>query len=230
VRLHRRPSAAAAAYAAAPVAAGSTPWREAAYCVVDLELSGLDPKRHEILSWAAVCIDGGRVTCRTAAEGLVHPRRDVPPESVCIHGLRAPDLATAPSLAEATDALLAAMTGRVLIAHASWVEESFLGPALRARGVRLRRPVLDTCALGRLWLCGTDGSAPPAVSLGMLAARLGLPEHRPHRASGDALTTAQVFVALATLLEEAGPETVGTLALAPERLAVGALCDGPTHA
>jgi DNA polymerase-3 subunit epsilon len=224
VRLQRPASEAAAAYASARVARASTPWREAAYCVVDLELSGLDPKRHEILSWAAVCVDEGRVTCRTAAEGLVHPTQAVPPESVCIHGLREPDLAAAPSLAEATDALLDAATGRVLVAHASWVEESFLRPALRARGVRLRRPVLDTCALGRLWLSQVDGSAPPAVPLGVLADRLGLPEHRPHRASGDALTTAQVFVALASLLEEAGPETVRSLAAARERLQVTALC------
>ena len=44
--------------------------------------------------------------------------------------------------------------------------------------------------------------------------------HRPHQASGDALTTAQAFVALATLLEGLGPETVGTLAAARHRLGV----------
>jgi DNA polymerase III epsilon subunit-like protein len=40
---------------------------------------------------------------------------------------------------------------------------------------------------------------------------LGLPVHRPHHADGDALTTAQAFIALATHLEVFKPQTVGSL-------------------
>jgi DNA polymerase III subunit epsilon len=210
----------ARAYRDAPRTPRGTPWREASFCVVDLELTGLDPRRHEIVSWGAVCIDGGRVVCGSAAEGLVRPLRGVPAEAVRVHGLRTADLADAPPLHEALDELLAVMAGRVLVAHAAWVERAFLGRALRASGVRLRSPVLDTCALGRLWLAGTGARPPATLSLAGLATALGLPSHRPHEASGDALTTAQVFVALATLLEGAGPETVGTLAAAAARLRV----------
>ncbi|MBM7805197.1 DNA polymerase-3 subunit epsilon [Geodermatophilus bullaregiensis] len=219
--LARRPAGAAArAYRDAARVPAGTPWREASFCVVDLELTGLDPRRHEIVSWGAVCVEGGRVVCGTAAEGLVRPERGVPEESVRVHGLRPADLAGAPSLPEAVDGLLEVMTGRVLVAHAAWVERGFLGRALAARGMRLRTPVLDTCALGRLWLAGTGTTPPAVVSLAGLAEALGLPSHRPHEASGDALTTAQVFVALATLLEDGGAETVGTLAGAEARLRV----------
>ena len=38
-----------------------------------------------------------------------------------------------------------------------------------------------------------------------------LPAHRPHTADGDALTTAQVFLALATHLDALEPQTVGSL-------------------
>ena len=38
-----------------------TPWREAGYAVVDLETTGLDPKQDEIISFAAVPIDAGRI-------------------------------------------------------------------------------------------------------------------------------------------------------------------------
>ena len=45
-----------------------------------------------------------------------------------------------------------------------------------------------------------------------LARSLGLPVHRPHHADGDALTTAQAFIALATHLEAfESPPTVGSL-------------------
>ena len=213
-------SEAARAYRDAARVAPGTAWREASFCVVDLELTGLDPRRHEIVSWGAVCVEGGRVVCGTAAEGLARPERGVPAESIRVHGLRPADLAEAPPLPEAVDSLLPVMTGRVLVAHAAWIERGFLGRALRARGVRLRTPVVDTCALGRLWLARTGRTPPPVVSLEGLAAALGVPSHRPHEASGDAFTTAQVFVALATLLEAAGPETVNTLAAASSRLSV----------
>ena len=44
-----------------------------------------------------------------------------------------------------------------------------------------------------------------------LARVAGLPVHRPHHADGDALTTAQAFIALATHLEAFETQTVGSL-------------------
>jgi len=213
-------SAAAAGYRSARVPGRRTPWREAAFCVVDLEATGLDPRRDAIVAWSAVPVDGGRVVLAGAREGLVRPPGAVPAESIRIHGLRELDLAGAPAPDEAADALLEAMTGRVLVAHAAWVERAFLGRLLRTRGTRLRGPVIDTRVLGRLRLLQRDGQAPPTIGLGDLAAELGLPAHRPHTAAGDALTTAQVFIVLATLL---GEETVGSLAGADDRIRAGRL-------
>ena len=123
-----------------------TPWREARYCVADLELSGLDPRRHEIISFGALPIDAGRVRLQGAASGLVRPTRPLAEEAIRVHGIRAADLADAPPLAEALDPLLHAMAGRVLVAHHAAIERAFLGAALRRLGVRLRGPVLDTAS------------------------------------------------------------------------------------
>ena len=214
----RPASAAAAAYREARLPARRTPWREASFCVVDLETTGLDPRRDAIVAWSAVPVDGGRVVLAGAREGLVRPPREVPAESIRIHGLRELDLAGAPALEDAVDALLEAMAARVLVAHAAWVERAFLRRALRSRGTRLRRPTVDTSMLGRLWLLDRDGDAPVMLSLGALATALALPVHRPHRAAGDALTTAQAFIALATHLERRGRQTVGSLADARHRV------------
>lgn len=220
----RRPATAAAAdYASAEVPAAATPWREGAYCVVDLELTGLDPQRDEIISFGAVPVQGGRVVASQALYGLVRPCGELPVESVLIHGIRAADLADAPPLAQAIGPLLTAMSGRVLVVHAASVERAFLVPALRTQGVRLRGPIIDTRVLGRLWLLergagpGADGRV-PAPSLAALAEALGLPSHRPHHALGDALTTAQIFLALATHLDAAHPETIRSLARADNRV------------
>ena len=210
---------AAAAYQAAPSTPARRPWREGRYCVVDLELTGLDPRRDEIVSFGAVPIDDGRVSAEQAVYGLVRPAGPLSPQSVLIHGLRAPDLAGAPEAADALPALLQAMTGRVLVAHVARVERAFLARALRSFGVSLRGPVIDSALVAQVWLAERDGAARTrSPSLGELAAALGLPEHRPHHALGDALTTAQVFIAAATLLDGRRGETVGSLARAEERL------------
>jgi DNA polymerase-3 subunit epsilon len=195
---------------------GRTPWRLAHFCVVDLELTGLDPEHDEIISFAAVPIDAGRVVAGNAVYGLSRSTRALPEESVLVHGIRTVDLADAPPLDEAIEPLLAVMAGRVPVAHAAWIERSFLDPVMRRHGVRLPGPILDTRDLGQL-LARERGGSSEAPSLTALARGLGLPVHRPHHALGDALTTAQVFIALATLLDGYEPQTVRTLSLARKR-------------
>jgi DNA polymerase III subunit epsilon len=214
----RKLGAAAAAYAAARSPAPSTPWDQAAWCVVDLELSGLDPRRHEIVSFAAIPIEGGRVQLAHAACGLVRPSGPLTESSIRIHGIRAADLLDAPMLEEAIDPLLEAMTGRILVAHVARIERGFLGRALRGQGVRLRRAIADTSVIGRLWLKERDGVAPADPSLEELAHALALPAQSRHDALGDALTTAQVFIASAAHLGALGPLTVRGLTHAERRL------------
>jgi len=195
-----------------------TSWREARYCVVDLELSGLDPKADEIISFGAVPIDGGLIAAGRSLYGLARPTRPLPESSVIIHGIRSVDLDEAPPLEKSIIPLLEALAGRVLVAHSAPVERAFLGAALRRQGIKLREPVLDTAVLGRLLLLERGEPLIGFISLGELANALGLPEHRPHHALSDALTTAQVFLAIASHLEQLGPETVGSLARASARI------------
>jgi DNA polymerase-3 subunit epsilon len=211
------------AYRETPFAQSDTPWREADYSVVDLELTGLDPSSNEIISFAAVPVVEGKVVARDVLYQLVRPVRMPYPDTIRIHGLRESDLAEAPPLAEVIDSLISALRGRALVAHVAAIEKGFLGAALEAHGVELQNPVIDTAELatelGRLQRDpppideeGTrPGAAGPSPALGDLARWLGLPVHRPHHAEGDALTTAQVFIALATHLEAFSPQTLGSL-------------------
>jgi DNA polymerase-3 subunit epsilon len=206
-----------------PIPPASTPWREADYSVVDLELTGLDPSVHEIVSFAAVTISGGRIQPRDSLYRIVRPCRMPDADTIRIHGLRESDLAAAPRLDQVLDDLIAALTGRVLVAHAADIETGFLRSALESRRLELRNPVIDTASLALelrrlrrqppLRPVGDESSRAAVSSPGLseLARSLGLPVHRPHHADGDALTAAQVFLALATHLEEFGHVTVGSL-------------------
>ncbi len=186
-------------------------WRDARLVVVDVETTGLDPRADQVISFGAVPIVGGRACPGQAVYGLVRPNRAVPVESIRIHGIRPHDLRDAPQPPEAFAALADAMRGNQLVAHAAWVERSFLAAPLRGLGIRLPRRLLDTAQLWRLLCIERDRGDPGFCQLGEIAAALGLPAHRPHHALGDALTTAQVFLALATHLERHGRTTVATL-------------------
>jgi DNA polymerase III subunit epsilon len=210
LRGHR--SAAASTYRRSEPPPPDTPWRQAAFSVVDLETTGLDARRDEIVSFAAIPIDDGRVAVGRIRSAIVRPRRMPDAETIRIHGLRPDDLAGAPPLAEVLDLMLDCLTGRVLVAHAAWVERAFLAAALRPAGLRLAEPVLDTSMLVRHVLEDDGAGEGEVVPLSDAVQRLGLPAHRPHHADGDALTTAQLFLALATHLDAVEPQTVGSLA------------------
>jgi len=219
MRFPGRPRAAGAlAYRRTRPPPRRTPWRQASYCAVDLELSGLDPKRDEIVSFAAIPIEDGRVQLSAAVHGRIRPLRAISEASIRVHGMRTADLAGAPGLDVAIDPLLAVMAGRIPVVHVAAIERGFLRPALRRQGLRLRGPMIDTSVLGLIWLQERDGHAPRRTSLTDLARALGLPFHHPHDALGDALTTAQVFVALATHLDARQAETVRSLVAAGRRL------------
>jgi DNA polymerase III subunit epsilon len=198
-------------------------WRAARLLAVDVETTGLDPEKDEVVSFAAVPVEGGRVVAHGAVRGLVRPSSPPPGSSIEIHGLRAADLAAAPPAEEALAPLAAAFRGRTPIAHAAWVERSFLRPL----GIGMPRRILDTAVLWRA-LCIERGEGDPGWrALPEVAAGLGLPAHRSHDAEGDALTTAQVFLALATHLESHGRGSVRALAGARWQLRAWRLWHGP---
>jgi DNA polymerase-3 subunit epsilon len=178
----------------------------------------LDPQSDEIISFGAIPIEDGRLRLREAVYQLVRPEVEIGEESIRVHGIRAADLAHAPPLAEAIETLLDTIAGRILVVHVAAVERAFLGRALRQHGVRLRGPLVDTEVLGELWLNEHEGRPLRHVGLSELASALGLPADRPHDALGDALTTAQVFIALASHLDSTHRETVRSLARAKDRL------------
>ena len=203
----------ARAYRVTSMPSASTAWRTAEFTVIDLETTGLDPSSDEIISLGAVTVSGGRIVVGDSRYALIRPKRMPDGDTIRIHGLRETELNEARPLSEQLDSLLEVLTGRVLVAHVAAIERGFLGAALRDQGLELDNPIVDTSALDQELrrLRGRRGSGRDPVGLSELARSLGLPVHRPHHAYGDALTTAQVFLALATHLDALERQTVGTL-------------------
>ncbi len=209
------------AYEAGPWPGPQLPWREVGFVVLDIETSGLDARRDAILSVGLLGVEGGRLRLDTRWSTLARPPAGllVGGESIRIHGLTRAELAEAPSLEAVLPELLGLLRGRALVVHVAGVDVAFLDAALRAHyGARLRGPILDTARLAmalheRAQLLGevAPGTPAPPIQLRALAGRLGLPVYGEHDALSDALTTAQVFLAQATRLEQQGAGSLGGL-------------------
>jgi DNA polymerase-3 subunit epsilon len=231
MRLRRAPvGAAAEAFAADGRPGEGVAWRDASWCALDLEMTGLDPRSDEIIAVGAVPIEEGRIVLGRAVYTLVRTDQRSKLGAVLVHKLRLADVADAPSLNDAIDLVLETLTGRVPVYHTAAVENAFLSRQFSRRHVRLPAAA-DTEVLGQLWLRHRDGQAPAdGISLGGLARMLGQPAEAPHHALGDALTTAKAFVALASLLDTVAPQTVGSLVAAeasPRELGGGVRRFGP---
>jgi DNA polymerase III subunit epsilon len=219
LRLFRSRRGAAVDYARASVSPTDLPWRQASWCAVDLELTGLNPRKDRIISIGAVPIEGGRVLLGKGLYTLVRTTKRSEVGALLVHKLRAPDLIDAPPIDQALDALFGVLAGRVPVFHTAAVEQAFLSKLFARRGVQLPAAA-DTEVLGRLWRLRRAGSAPPSLALAKLSTELGIAPEVPHHALADALTTAQAFVALATHLDIDETQTVGTLVAAGDQFSL----------
>jgi DNA polymerase III subunit epsilon len=201
-----------------PRPSGHLPWRQVAYTVLDLETTGLDPARDAVVAAGGLRVISGRAAAATAFRLLIRPDQEVPADAIRIHGLLPDELAAAPPLAEQLTVLLDRIVGDVLVVHFAEVDQAFLDAAMRRIwGCRLNAIVLDTARMAaalnrRLQLARPLGRRPgTSLRLADLARAHGLPVHPEHDPLHDALTTAQLFLALATRLERHGRGTLGAL-------------------
>jgi DNA polymerase-3 subunit epsilon len=175
-------------------------WRDVNYCAIDVETTGLDIQKDEIVSFGVAQVHHGRVVTEENLYKEVHPVNAPSLSSVKVHGLRQIDLEIAQPLDLLLPELAAALEGRVVIAHAAWIEYAFLKKHIRKAGNKLSKNMVDTAALARRtgYAPEMNGKEP---SLESLAKRMNLPVYSPHHALGDAMTTAVMFLALATEIE-----------------------------
>ena len=185
--------------------------RGARLVAVDTETTGLDPSAgHVVLEVACVPLEDGRTG--DAWSSLVRPGRPIPADAARVHGITDAMVAGAPEPSAVAAELRRACGDRMLVLHNAGFDLPFIAALLRAGGQPpLWNPVIDTLGLARGLLPGAEHS------LGALSRRFGLPSETAHRAAGDALTTARLFLRLAGDWErERGARTLSELAAASQ--------------
>ena len=176
------------------------------FVAIDLETTGLDPRRDAIVSLAAIpFLDGapaaGYVT-------LVDPGRAIPPESTAVHGLTDGAVRGAPPLERVLSDAEPVIDGAVLVGHNAGFDAAVLARARRANGMpRLRNPVVDVRRVAAFL-------HPEWRDFGLerVAERLDVEVVARHTAEGDALTAGRILVALLPKLEARRVRTIAELA------------------
>lgn len=183
---------------AVPSPAGASECHQVRWVVVDLETTGLDASRHQILSIGLVEIRDMVVPLETAWHCLVRVGQSIPEASAVIHHITDDTASGGAPLSEVLPVLLGRLSGAVLVAHHAALELGFLNAACRRLyGTPLLVPVVDTEALARRTLVRRhqpirDG----ALRLFRLRDQHGLPRYPAHNALSDALATAELFLAM----------------------------------
>lgn len=180
------------------------PLADVSYTVLDTETTGLNPVGgDEIIALGAVRVVKGRILQREIFDSFVKPRRAIAPASTAIHGISPAMLRGEPPLEEVLPRFHRFVEDTILVGHNVAFDMRFLELSTTRTGLAFTQPVLDT-----LLLSYVVNPHQEAQSLEEIAKRFGITVRGRHTALGDALITAQVFVALIPLLAERDIHTV----------------------
>jgi DNA polymerase-3 subunit epsilon len=189
-----------------PEAQGSPLLDDCAFAVVDVETTGMRAAGSDrITEIAVVVLHGDRR--EVIFESLVNPGRPIPPVVSAITQITNEMVHDAPSFAELADQLVAALAGRIFVAHNARFDWGFVCAELRrARALTLEGHRLCTVRLARRLVAGVR-----SCGLDNLSHYFGIENDARHRAAGDALVTADLLARLLRLARAEGARTLQDL-------------------
>lgn len=177
-----------------PAALGNNALRTQRWVVVDLETSGLNLNRDQVLSIGAVVIEDGAVDFSQMFERTLQRAETKLSPSVLIHGLGPSAIAAGSDPVEALLEFMAFVGDSPLLAFHAPFDQHMLCRALKdSLGYRLTHPFLDVADIAPL-LC------PEAhireAGLDDWISHFNLQVGERHHASADALATAELMLIL----------------------------------
>ena len=179
----------------------------------DSETTGLDTRTARMIQLGAVRIVHGEVDETQNFQQLINPGVPIPPESQAIHGISDADVAAASDFAEVVKAFDEWRGDSVLVGYATGFDLAMLKRETEIAGFEWSAPrCLDVRFLVNLLSPNL-----PDFSLDTIAGWVGVETRDRHSALGDAIATAEIFVALIPKLRERGIRTLAEVERACER-------------
>ena len=161
---------------------------------LDLETTGLDPERHEILDIGVIRVRGDTLAEITHTDVRVRPERlaNACPQALAISGYSERGWRHAAALREALIWISPYLKGASLAGHNVAFDRAFLDAAWERTGIT--PPAMDHHSLDTMMLCWPllAAGVVESLSLGAVTDYLGLERPEPHRALADAESSLQV--------------------------------------
>jgi DNA polymerase-3 subunit epsilon len=140
-------------------------------------------------------------------ESLVNPGFSIPNRVAQITGITDAMVRRSPLFDDIADQVVAALAGRVFVAHNARFDWAFLSAEVRrAKSHRLAGSHICTVRLAKRLLPQIE-----SASLDALSWHFGLENKARHRAGGDAMATAELLERLILLAREQGARTLADL-------------------
>lgn len=165
------------------------------YTVLDLETTGLDPKKDKIIEIGAARIRNGSV--QETYQTFVCPGRELPERITELTGIKEAMLNGQPYMEELLPELLAFLGEDILLGHRILFDFSFLKKAAVNAGAVFEKRGVDTLKLSRLCLPDLESRRLPD-----LCKHYGIVSHA-HRALDDALAAHELYRRLCGEFEQA---------------------------
>lgn len=156
------------------------------YVVVDLEMTGLNPRRDRILEIGAARVEHGEVTAQY--ETFVNPGVGIPEKVRELTGITDEMVKDAPRISEILPDFIVFCADDIFVGHNVIFDYSFLKQAAINEKLSFERQAVDTLKLARKFLPELEHR-----SLEYLCGYYGIDRTNGHRALFDALATKEVL-------------------------------------
>lgn len=179
---------------------------EAEFCFLDVETTGLSPSENNVIEIGAVKVSKLRVGKKMST--FINPVRDIPFYITQLTGITNQDVTDAPLFEEIAVPVKEFVGETIIGGHNFAFDNSFLKKEYMYSGEEyFKNPQVCTLRIARRLY-----PALKSKSLGNVAHYLNLKNPNAHRALGDALVTARIFIKMVKeLKEKEGISTVGEL-------------------
>jgi DNA polymerase III subunit epsilon len=167
----------------------------------DCETTGLDVRRDDIITIAAIRIRGNRILTSERFEAVVRPEARMNVDAIKVHRLREMDVAAGNQIRRIIPQFLHFIGGRPLVGYyvdfdVRMIDKDLLGII----GIELPNPLIE---VSKLYYERKYGDAPPGTAIDLSFAAilrdLDLPVLDQHDAFNDALMTAMMYLRLRDL-------------------------------
>lgn len=171
------------------------------YVALDLELTGLDPQRDEIIEIGLVRFQGTEVL--ETLTSLVNTRRPIPLKIQQLTGITQEQVAQAPPLRQLYGKIIAFVKSHPVVGHNVEMDLRLLS----RQGLPLNNLALDTFELASILFPYAE-----RYTLSSLAHSLGIDLPHAHRALDDAQAAKDLFLNLLARAESYAPEVITEIA------------------